>query len=151
MAIDQQTLTREPGSFMRELFAGTPFNNHLGLELGDVSPERLVVRFTKRAELTLPGGTLHGGALAAAIDVAGAYHAGVAIHQRMSREGGDANRSHGVRTISLNVDYLKALTAETYTTTTSILHTGASIVRVRAECVDDRGDLVAVASLNFSY
>jgi len=148
---DQQTLTREPGSFMRELFAATPFNNHLGLELSDVSLERLVVRFTKRTELTLPGGTLHGGALAAAIDVAGAYHAGVAIHQRMSREGGDTNRSTGVRTISLNVDFLKALTAEAYTATTTILHTGASIVRVRAECVDDRGDLVAVASLNFSY
>ena len=148
---DQQTRTRAPGSFMRELFAMTPFNNHLGLELGDASLERLVVRFTKRTELTLPGGTLHGGALAAAIDVAGAYHAGVAIHQRMSREGGDTDRSHGVRTISLNVEYLKALTAETYTATTSILHTGASIVRLRAECVDDRGDLVAVASLNFSY
>ena len=151
MAIDNQTITREPGSFMRELFGATPFNNHLGLELGDASLERLVVRFTKRTELTLPGGTLHGGALAAAIDVAGAYHAGVAIHQRMSREGGDANRSHGVRTISLNVDYLKALTAEAYTVTTTILHTGANIVRVRAECVDDRGDVVAVASLNFSY
>ncbi|HEY1426938.1 MAG TPA: PaaI family thioesterase [Caulobacteraceae bacterium] len=147
----QQTLTREPGSFMRELFRMTPFNTHLGLELGDVSPERLVVRFTKRTELTLPGGTLHGGALAAAIDVAGAYHAGVAIHQRMSREGGDTDRSHGVRTISLNVDYLKALTADAYTATTTVLHTGASIVRVRAECVDDRGDLVATASLNFSY
>lgn len=147
----QQTPTREPGSFMRELFCMTPFNTHLGLELGDVSLERLVVRFTKRTELTLPGGTLHGGALAAAIDVAGAYHAGVAIHQRVAREGGDTNRSTGVRTISLNIDYLKALTAETYTATTTILHTGASIVRVRAECIDDRGDLVAVASLNFSY
>jgi uncharacterized protein (TIGR00369 family) len=120
--MDQDTLTREPGAFMRELFALTPFNIHLGLELGDFSLERLMVRFTKRTELTLPGGTLHGGALAAAIDVAGAYHAGVAIHQRMSREGGDANRSHGVRTISLNVDFLKALTAETYTATTTILH-----------------------------
>lgn len=148
---DQQTLAREPGAFMRELFRMTPFNTHLGLELGEFSLDRLVVRFTRRTELTLPGGTLHGGALAAAIDVAGAYHAGVAIHQRLSREGGDADRSHGVRTISLNVDYLKALTAETYTTTTTVLHTGASIVRVRADCVDDRGDLVAVASLNFSY
>jgi uncharacterized protein (TIGR00369 family) len=151
VAIDNQTLTREAGSFMRELFAATPFNNHLGLELGDASLERLVVRFTKRTELTLPGGTLHGGALAAAIDVAGAYHAGVAIHERVSREGGDTNRSTGVRTISLNVDFLKALTAEAYTATTTILHAGASIVRVRAECVDDRGELVAVAGLNFSY
>jgi len=149
--MDQETLTQEPGPFMRKLFDMTPFNTHLGLELGDFSLERLVVRFAKRTELTLPGGTLHGGALAAAIDVAGAYHAGIAIHQRMSREGGDADRSTGVRTISLNVDFLKALTAETYTATTTILHTGANIVRVRAECVDDRDDLVATASLNFSY
>jgi uncharacterized protein (TIGR00369 family) len=148
---DHQTLTREPGSFMRELFSATPFNNHLGLELGDVSAERLVVRFTKRTELTLPGGTLHGGALAAAIDVAGAYHAGVAIHQRAAREGADTSRSTGVRTVSLNVDFLKPLTAESYTATTTVLHAGASIVRVRAECVDDRGDLVGVASLNFAY
>jgi len=148
---NHETLVREPGSFMRELFSATPFNNHLGLELGDVNAERLVVRFTKRTELTLPGGTLHGGALAAAIDVAGAYHAGVAIHQRMSKESGDTGRSTGVRTISLSVDFLKALTAETYTATTTILHTGSSIVRVRAECLDDRGDLVAVGSLNFSY
>jgi uncharacterized protein (TIGR00369 family) len=148
---NHETLTREPGAAMRELFRLTPFNTHLGLELGDFSLERLVVRFTKRTELTLPGGTLHGGALAAAIDVAGAYHAGVAIHQRMSREGGDANRSTGVRTISLNVDFLKALTGAAYTATTTILHVGSSIVRVRAECIDDRGELVATASLNFSY
>jgi uncharacterized protein (TIGR00369 family) len=149
--MDQQTLTREPGSVMRELFSATPFNNHLGLELGEVSVERLVVRFTKRTELTLPGGTLHGGALAAALDVAGAYHAGVAIHQRVGRESGDTSRSTGVRTVSLNVDFLKPLTAESYTATTTILHTGSSIVRVRAECVDDRGELVGIASLNFSY
>lgn len=142
---------KAPGAYMRDLFRATPFHEHLGLELTDVTADRLAVAFTRRPELCLPGGSLHGGALAAAIDVVGAYHAGVAAHRRLAEAGDKGERSLGVRTISLNVDYLRPLIANAFTAATRLVHLGSNLVRVRAECVDDRGDLVATASLNFSY
>jgi len=139
----------EPGVFLRQLFEGSPFHQHMGFELIDVSKERLSVRVRSKPELRSGRNSLHGGAVAAVVDTIGAFHAGVAARNHPSNAAGE--RTFRVATVDLHVDYLRPLVGESFLATTSVLHAGASLVRVRAEITNDDNGVVAVASANYAY
>ena len=142
---------KQPGEHMRDFFAVTPFNAKLGLELVEVSRDRLVGRLASKRGLTLPGGhRMHGGAAAAAIDAVAAYHAAMAAEARVAETGkGERGLGFNTATTGLCVDYLRPLRAESYSVTTSLLHAGAKLIRIRAEMADDEGP-VAVATATFT-
>jgi 1,4-dihydroxy-2-naphthoyl-CoA hydrolase len=52
-----------------------PLARHLGVEIVEASPQRVVARLTVRPELCTSGGILHGGAYMALADTAGAIGA----------------------------------------------------------------------------
>ena len=149
----RQARAKKPGAYMKDLFQATPFHAHLGLEMTEITVDKVTVRVRRTADLTLAGGTtLHGGVLAAMVDGLGAFHAGMAAQRRLNEAGDTSdNRPFGVRTLGLNVDYLRALKSDVFTATTTVLHVGSNVIRLRAEVIDGEDALVAVASLSFSY
>ena len=151
--LHQQARAKKPGVFLKDFFQATPFHAHLGLEMIEISADKLSVRVRKTKNLTLVGAhSLHGGVLAAAVDGLGAFHAGMAAQRRLADAGDTSdNRTFGVRTLGLNLDYLRPLTADEYTATTSVLHVGSNVIRLRAEVVDGEGVLVATGGLSYSY
>jgi acyl-coenzyme A thioesterase PaaI-like protein/uncharacterized protein YndB with AHSA1/START domain len=142
---------KQPGEHMRDFFAVTPFHATLGLELVEISRDRLVGRLASKSGLTLPGGhRMHGGAAAAAIDAVAAYHAAMTAEARVTETGqGERGRGFNTATTGLTVDYLRPLRAESYSVTTSLLHASGHLIRIRAEMADDDGP-VAAATATFT-
>ena len=118
----------------------------------EVTADRVSVTVRKTGDLTLAGGTLHGGVVAAAIDGLGAFHAGMAGQRRLAREGDRSDkRPFSLRTIGLNLDYLKPLHGETFTATTTVLDVGAHVIRIRGDVVSDQGVTVATGTVSYAY
>jgi len=150
--LHRQARAKKPGVYMKDLFQATPFHAHLGLEMTEITADKVTVRVRKTSDLTLVGGTLHGGALAAMVDSLGAFHAGMAAQRRLNEAGGKSdNRAFSPRTLGLSVDYLRPLKGDVFTATTTVLHVGANVIRLRGEVTDGEGAMVAAASLSFSY
>jgi|SRR5579862_7122013 uncharacterized protein (TIGR00369 family) len=143
----------DPRAYLKHLFDASPFHQQIGFELVEIGYERLAVRVQNIAALRSGKGNLHGGVIASLVDAVGSFHAGVAVQQRAqaSADASEGKRAHRIATIDLHVDYLRPLLAEHFIAATTILHTGASTVRLRAEVRADDGELVAVASANYSY
>jgi acyl-coenzyme A thioesterase PaaI-like protein/uncharacterized protein YndB with AHSA1/START domain len=140
---------KQPLRHMKDIFAVTPFHATLGLELVEIARDKLVGRLVAKRALTLPGGRLHGGAVAGAIDAIAGYHAAMAAEQRATETGGERGRGFAIATTGLTVDYLGPLRAESYSITTTLLHAGASLIRIRAEMADVDGP-VAAATATFT-
>jgi acyl-coenzyme A thioesterase PaaI-like protein/uncharacterized protein YndB with AHSA1/START domain len=141
---------KQPLRHMKDIFAVTPFHATLGLELVEIARDKLVGLLPAKRVLTLPGGRMHGGAAAAAIDAIAGYHGAMAAEQRVTETGkGERGRGFAIATTGLTVDYLRPLRAESYSITTTLLHAGASLIRIRAEMADDEGP-VAAATATFT-
>jgi uncharacterized protein (TIGR00369 family) len=140
-------------TYLREIFSASAFNRHMGFELVDISHERLSVRIETRPELIGGRGVLHGGAIAAAIDTLGAFHAAIAAQRHMegSKEPTDDKRPFRIAALDHHVDYLRPLTTKSFMAASQVLNVGDNFVRVRAKVTSDEGELVAVASANFVY
>ena len=150
--LHRQARAKRPGAYLKDLFQATPFHAHLGLEMTEISTDKVSVRVRKTGDLTLVGGTLHGGVLAAMVDSLGAFHAGMAAQRRLNEAGDKSdNRPFGLRTLALNVDYLRPLRGDVFTATTTTLHVGSNVIRLRGEVTDGDGAMVAAASLSFAY
>jgi acyl-coenzyme A thioesterase PaaI-like protein/uncharacterized protein YndB with AHSA1/START domain len=140
---------KQPLRHMKDIFAVTPFHATLGLELVEIARDKLVGRLGAKRGLTLPGGRMHGGAVAGAIDAIAGYHGAMAAEQRAEKGQGERGRGFAIATTGLTVDYLRPLRAESYRITTTLLHAGASLIRIRAEMADDDGP-VAAATATFT-
>ena len=148
----RQARAKKPGVYMKDLFQATPFHAYLGLEMTEITADKVTVRVRKTGDLTLVSGTLHGGVLAAMVDSLGAFHAGMAAQRRLNDAGDNSdNRPFSLRTLGLSVDYLRPLTGDVFTAATTVLHVGANVIRLRGEVTDGEGAMVAAASVSFSY
>ena len=101
-----------------------------------------------RPELIGGRGTLHGGVIAALVDSLGAFHAAVAAQSHMRAHGdeGDAKRPFRVSALDHHLDYLRPLIGKSFTASTTVLHAGSQVVRIRADVVNDAGELAATAA-----
>lgn len=142
-----------PADYMRDVFEASVWHRHVGFELVDISQERLSARVQVRPELIGGRGTLHGGVVAALVNSLGAFHAAVAAQRYMKAHGdeGDDKRPFRVAALDHHLDYLRPLIGKSFTASTSVLHTGPQVVRIRADVVSDAGDLVATANANYAY
>jgi len=136
-------------AFLRQLFAQAGYHNHLGLELEEVSLDKLSVKLHNKPELRSGHQILHGGAIASLVDAVGVFHAGVAARANIS--AGDTSRVFRMATIDLHLDYLRPPSGESFVASSAVVYAGSSIIRIRVEVVDDAGTLIAVASANYSY
>jgi uncharacterized protein (TIGR00369 family) len=142
-----------PADYLRDVFEASAWHKHVGFELVDISQERLSARVQVRPELIGGRGTLHGGVIAALVDSLGAFHAAVAAQSHTKAHGGedDDKRPFRVAALDHHLDYLRPLIGKSFTASTTVLHAGSQVVRIRADVVSEAGDLVATANANYAY
>ena len=105
----------------------------LGVEATELGAERCVLTLAWRPELCTTGGTMHGGALMALADSAGA-----ALAFANLPEG-----AVGTSTIDSQTNLLAAVREGTVTATATALHVGGSTIVVETEVRRDDGRLAA--------
>jgi uncharacterized protein (TIGR00369 family) len=126
--------------FVRDNMARTPFHQWLLPELVAVDEveNSVTVRLRNRPELgnSTERTDLHGGVVAALIDIAG--HAVVAAKVR-----------HSVPTIDMRVDYLRPASGKELTAFASIIKLGRTISLVDIRLTDDQNKIVAVGRASY--
>jgi len=115
------------------LHALVPLAQTLGLRVATAAPDGVRVELDHRAELCTAGGVLHGGAIMALADTAGALCAYLNLPE-------DAT---GTTTVESKTNLLAAVRGGTLAATATPLHVGARLVVVETELRRDDGRLAA--------
>jgi len=109
-----------------------PFANLVGIELLSADADEVKARLPWSAERCTAGGVLHGAALFALADTAGALVAFLNLPQGAA----------GTTTISSSVNFMRALTTGAATATSTPLHRGRTTVVAVTDLHDDDGKLL---------
>ncbi|WP_137886427.1 thioesterase family protein [Pseudomonas sp. 2FE] len=143
-------LTAELQQAVSSFFQRIPFNQVLGIQLGELSPERVVMSLPMKPELigNFVHGILHGGVIASLLDVAGGAMALIGAferHQHLPSAERMARLSK-LGTIDLRIDYLRPGRGQHFTAQAVLLRSGNKVAVVRSELHADDGTLVAVGT-----
>ena len=109
-----------------------PFVQHLGLELGEVTGDRVVATWVARPDLHQPYGIVHGGVHCSVIETLASVGAAVWM--------GEKGKVVGVNN---NTDFYRAVRTGTLTSTATPLHRGRSQQVWLVETVDEQGKVAA--------
>ncbi len=104
----------------------------LGVTASRFDPEEVVLHLEWKPELCTTGGLLHGGAMMALADSAGAACAFLNLPEGAA----------GTATISSSTSFLGGIKGGTVTATSTLLHRGGSTIAVETAVTDDSGRLV---------
>ena len=126
------------------------FNRTLGLQITDVTPERVAARLDMRPALIghHTHQRLHGGVTSAALDAMGglavmaaigARHMSEPIAERMARFA-------KLGTIDLRIDYLRPATGPHFTASAEVLRLGSRVASTRMEFFDAQGRLLSTGA-----
>jgi uncharacterized protein (TIGR00369 family) len=115
------------------LHALVPLAATLGLRVAEASPEAVRVELDHRPELCTAGGVLHGGAVMALADTAGALCAYLNLPQGAA----------GTTTVESKTNLLAAVRGGTLVASATPLHVGSSLIVVETELRRDDGRLAA--------
>ncbi len=131
-------------------FQRIPFNQMLGIELDELSLERVTMHLPMKPELigNFVQGILHGGVISSLLDVAGGAMALIGAfdkHQHLSSQERMARLSK-LGTIDLRIDYLRPGRGQRFTATAVLLRSGNKVAVVRSELHSDDGTLIAVGT-----
>ena len=128
-----------------------PFNRILGVRdcrIDDDGVARIRVDQPEGLSENLPIGFLHGGLVAATLDVAGGIAAMMAVVGRTpptTRE--EAGRIFSnISTIDMRIDYLRPGVGEWFDASATVLRSSSRVVVTRMEPSNDEGTLVAVGT-----
>lgn len=110
-----------------------PFTRTLGVELDELTPERVVAGLAVTPERCTVGSTLHGGALMGLTDSAAA----VCAVLNMPPDAG------GTSTVAATTNFLRPAPLGRVTATARPLHRGRTTVVLEVDVHDDAGRLVA--------
>ena len=135
---------------VRQLFERIPFNEYLGIELDEVSRERVVMHLPMKPELVgnFYHGILHGGVIASLLDVVGGATAMIGAfekHQHLSAEE-RALRLSRLGTIDLRIDYLRPGRGKRFSANATLLRSGNKVAVVRSELHNEENVLIAVGT-----
>jgi 1,4-dihydroxy-2-naphthoyl-CoA hydrolase len=117
---------------MDPLTASMPFAQHLGIELLDATSTEVRARMPWALHLCTSGGILHGGALMALADTAGAACAVLNLPE-----------GAGTSTIESKTNFFRAVRDGHVDAVTKPLHVGRSTVVVQTDLFDASGKRVA--------
>lgn len=134
---------------IRDSFANKmPFNRWLGIEIVSLHHDAPELRFAMRPELigNPVRGILHGGVIAAVLDVTGGLAAFLGVLQKLKgRPSAEVlERFNRIGTIDLRVDYLRPGSGDWFVARGVPLRTGNKVAVARAEMFNDRDELIAV-------
>jgi uncharacterized protein (TIGR00369 family) len=126
---------------VQELLDASPFISSMGLQVTSMDVEQGVIsmRMPMRPEFERRAGTgqIHGGPIAALIDIVGDY----ALVMRLGA---------GVPTINFRTDYLRPASGDHLTATASVRQAGRSVALVDIDVHDGDGKLIAVGRGTYS-
>ncbi len=131
---------RDGSELMRQFLPASPFAALLGLELVSLGDGEARLRLPYRADLATIGETVHGGAIATALDTAAmaAAWAGAELPGRLAGA-----------TASLSVEYVAAASGQDLDVTAAVLRRGRSLCSIEAEARGADGALVAKALVTY--
>lgn len=143
-------LTAELREAVRGFFERIPFNQSLGIQIGELAVDKVSMHLPMKPELigNYVQGILHGGVIATLLDVTGGAmaligamdrHQHLSTHERMSKLA-------KLGTIDLRVDYLRPGRGQRFTACASLLRSGNKVAVVRSELFNEEGLLVAVGT-----
>lgn len=115
------------------LLASMPFARTLGIEAGEMGPGEVRARLAWAEERCTTAGVLHGGALMALADTAGAMCAFLNLPE-------DAT---GTTTVESKTNFFRAIRSGHVEAVSRPLHTGRTLVVVETELRDAEGRLAA--------
>ncbi len=143
-------LTAELQQAVSAFFQRIPFNQLLGIQLDELSPERVLMSLPMKDELigNFMHGILHGGVISSILDVAGGAMALIGAferHQHLSATE-RMTRLSKLGTIDLRVDYLRPGRGQHFIASAVLLRSGNKVAVVRSELHSDDGTLVAVGT-----
>ena len=120
---------------LRQIFEdGVPFNRVLGLKVASIDPDAPKLRFDMRPELI--GNTrrqiLHGGVIAAVLDVAAGFAVYLAVNKDRMVKPEDGHFPE-IGTIDLRVDYLRPGRGKYFVATGRVVRLGARVAVAHIE------------------
>ncbi len=120
---------------LRARFDAVPYHASLGLQVEQLTAERVVLRVPYRDDNANPGRMLHGGAIASTIDAAAALAAWAALDTADGFENA---------TLDLSVNYLSAAIGEDIVATAEVLRRGKELVYSAVDVRTDAGKRIAI-------
>ena len=126
--------------FIEQWFESSPFGGRMGFELAGLAPDRAEVRLPFAAANSTQGEVLHGGAIAALIDVAGTTAA----------FAGDAPSAAGA-TIGMTVDYIRAARGQDLLAVGRVLRRAGGLCFSEVDVRDPDDRLVAKGLVTYRY
>lgn len=119
---------------------GIPFNRVLGLKVIAGESGKATIEFAFRPELVgnFKMGILHGGVIAAVLDVVG----GAAVIAGFD----DEEPLHGMGTVDLRVDFLRPGQGKSFLATGQVMRLGRILSSTRMELHNDAGTLIATGA-----
>lgn len=134
-----------------------PFNKALGLKLDDADPENPLLRFSMEPSLVgnFSRGMLHGGVIAAVLDVAGGMMSLISVLKRHLGAGESVDvqlaRFARISTIDLRVDYLRPGLGTSFYARSETLRAGSRVAVVRSDLFSEGGgELIASATAAYT-
>lgn len=150
MSDNEFVLTPELQQAVRRFFERIPFNQVLGIQLGELSPQQVTMHLPMKDELigNFVHGILHGGVISSLLDVTGGAMALIGAFERHRglSTGERMERLSKLGTIDLRIDYLRPGRGRSFTATAVLLRSGNKVAVVRSELHADDGTLVAVGT-----
>ena len=143
-------LTAELQEAVRGFFERIPFNQSLGIQIGELTVDKVSMHLPMKPELigNFVQGILHGGVISSLLDVTGGAMALIGAferHQHLSASERMAKLAK-LGTIDLRIDYLRPGRGQHFTAQAVLLRSGNKVAVVRSELHADDGTLVAVGT-----
>jgi len=127
-----------------------PFHRDLGIKIEKFSTDEVCIRVDMKEELVgnVFQEILHGGVIAALLDIVGGVMSAVSIVEGMKGSSLDdiANRLLKVSTIDMRTDYIKPGKGKYFLAKGKMLRTGKIVAVARMELHNDEGVLIAVGT-----
>jgi len=127
-------ITEENKRTAFEVAKNTPYLNLFGIELVEITEEKVVMSLEMQQKLRQPYGLLHGGATASLIDTAMAFAVITAI-----------GTEEKATTVDLTVQYLRPVTEGKVFCTAKVTRLGKRLLFLSAEVANDKEKLIATA------
>ncbi len=121
---------------MRQFVPNSPFASHCGLRIEELEPDRAVLRLPYAPQLATMGETVHGGALATALDTAAMAASWSGVTPPPSLRGS---------TIALSISYLAPASGVDLLVEARVTRRGRSVCHVDCVARDPDGAPVAQA------
>lgn len=130
-----------------------PFNQLIGLELKEVSPERCEIGFGMKPELigNFYQGILHGGVIATTLDSIGGTMAAIGLLEKEPYKSDEemSARLSRLGTIDMRIDYLQPGRGDYFSASARLLRVGNKVAVTRSELHNEAGEIIALGTATY--